>query len=100
MPIRIGIAYGECFIDNTRNVFLGDSIINAHLTEESQNWIGGACHKSCRNGPIFNSLILKNFFVSYNVPLKLSSKTVPMNFGLTWPNFTEFFSRKEIMIGW
>ena len=47
MPLRGGIAYGECICDAPSGTVLGRAVVDAHVTEASQDWIGAALHPSC-----------------------------------------------------
>ena len=52
IPLRGGMAFGESIIKidkskHNNNEIIGQSIIDAHLVGESQNWIGVAFHSSC-----------------------------------------------------
>ena len=53
MPLRIGIACGDTYVDPGASIFLGSPIVAAYETEQSQDWIGGACHTSCDDAPYF-----------------------------------------------
>ncbi|KKK89359.1 hypothetical protein LCGC14_2733910 [marine sediment metagenome] len=52
IPLRGGLAFGESIItidksDNNNNEIIGQSIVDAYLVGEAQNWIGVAFHSSC-----------------------------------------------------
>jgi hypothetical protein len=64
LPLRLGVAYGECYIHKKFNVYIGKPIIDAYQLSEAQDWIGGAIHNTCINLPITKSII------DYIVPLK------------------------------
>jgi hypothetical protein len=88
IPLRAGIAYGECYIVQEKNIFIGKPIVDAYLTESSQDWIGGTCHKSCKNSSMFNIIKENNsLLIEYNVPLKNDASTVPLNLAINWPAF-------------
>lgn len=40
LPLRGAITYGEVYIDEINNVFLGEGLVNAVLLESKQEWIG------------------------------------------------------------
>ena len=43
LPLRTGIAFGDCVIERERGLFAGQPIIDAYLTEEAQYWIRVTC---------------------------------------------------------
>ena len=47
LPLRGGVAFGECVVTPTRGVFVGPPIVDAYLLSEAQDWIGVALHSSC-----------------------------------------------------
>ncbi|HGJ66336.1 TPA: hypothetical protein ENS27_13310 [bacterium] len=81
--LRIGISYGETFINEEDNIYIGKSIVEAYQLEKSQEWAGGALTKNAEeripefvkteflydkntiNGRIFNW-----YLTYYDVPLK------------------------------
>lgn len=63
LPLRAGVAYGQVVIDRERGIALGKPIVDAHLTETAQEWIGGAIHDSCPHG-------MFGFDQEYRVPVK------------------------------
>jgi hypothetical protein len=69
MPLRIGIACGETYIDPEKSIFLGSPIVAAHETEQAQDWIGGACHSSCDEAPYFERACSEwRNLIRYDVP--------------------------------
>ncbi|MGQ0518579.1 hypothetical protein ACT453_55425, partial [Bacillus sp. D-CC] len=40
MPVRGGISFGEFYINENSNVFLGEALTNAYLLESKQQWAG------------------------------------------------------------
>lgn len=42
MPLRGGITYGDVYVNNSRNIFLGQGIVDAVQLEGKQEWIGVA----------------------------------------------------------
>jgi len=40
LPHRGSIAFGECYVDPRRDIFLGTPIVEAHRWEQSQKWLG------------------------------------------------------------
>lgn len=85
MPLRIGIAYGECYIDTRASIFLGPPIVNAYDTERSQNWVGGALHPSCTIAPGFEKLIQVGLAVPFQIPThKVDGSVQPLIYALNW----------------
>lgn len=86
IPVRIGISYGETFFDKPRNIFVGQPIVAAHLSEENQNWIGGACHVSCNEAPFFRDYVFNLWqnIISYPIPTKDNSQCL---YALNWQKF-------------
>jgi hypothetical protein len=73
-PIRAGIAYGPVCIVPESQIYIGKPIIDAYRTEQAQEWIGAACHPSCRAAPDFYSVLPEDpdadrFVSEYPVPL-------------------------------
>src|SRR5882724_6589963 len=96
IPLRIGISYGETYIDKMKGIFVGESIVNAYLMESNQNWIGGACHINCSDAPFFRDRIFGGWedILNYKVPIKNDSKCV---YALNWPKLTDYNSTKRIL---
>ncbi|WP_406678086.1 hypothetical protein [Moorella sp. ACPs] len=85
LPLRVGIAYGECYINPSEGKYLGQPIVNAYLTEEAQDWIGGACHSSCLAGPYFEAIQEKLcLVVPYIVPTKPEVRVGELQYALEW----------------
>lgn len=79
IPLRVGIAFGEIYIDESRNIIVGQPLVDAYLLEEAQDWVGGAFHSSV-------PLQLMNRdggAIEYTVPLK-SSHSVECCAALDW----------------
>jgi hypothetical protein len=76
LPLRAGIAFGQCYMEPSKSIFIGKVIVDAYLTEQSQNWVGGSFHSSCFNLPenlSFPTLYgIDNWgtLIEYNVPFK------------------------------
>lgn len=70
LPMRAGVAFGDVLIDKSASVFLGQPIVDAHLLETAQDWIGAACHFSCHKVPAFAEMCKGLFVVYYDVPVK------------------------------
>ena len=83
LPLRFGIAYGKCEMDISAQIFVGQPIIDAHLTESNQEWIGGAFHKSCYSSPYFDLMKGLKFALPYDVPIK-EEKEPKLEFAVNW----------------
>ncbi len=73
--MRVGISYGEAFMDEKEEIYIGKPIVEAYNLEKSQEWSGGALTKKVeeRFGNYLASLNpMESWVVPYNVPLKLS----------------------------
>ncbi len=46
LPLRAGIAYGNCILALDANLFIGEPIAWAHIVESNQEWVGAAYHPS------------------------------------------------------
>jgi len=46
IPLRMGVAFGETFVDPERNIIIGKPVGEAFLLEKAQEWVGGAFHAS------------------------------------------------------
>ncbi len=71
LPFRIGVAYGEVHIEPGRNLFLGQPLVDAYLTERTQDWLGGALHSSAaeRYQQLFAVAAAPRTVVPYAVPV-------------------------------
>ncbi|HEY0723068.1 MAG TPA: hypothetical protein VGD41_03550 [Pyrinomonadaceae bacterium] len=84
MPLRPGIGFGECYIDETKRTYLGRAIVNAYKVEKIQEWIGGALHPNCpaveqmNQGEAYLDCVVK-----YSVPVKAGSE-FNLEFALDW----------------
>lgn len=77
MPLRGGVAFGEAVLDRVQRVFVGQPIVDAHLTEASQEWLGAALHSSVLNHPTLGSQIASlEDIISYRVPVKPNAPTL------------------------
>jgi len=70
LPLRGGVAYGECLMDTFGGRYIGRAIVDAHETEAIQEWIGVGLHESCFASPIGKNLAKFEDVVSYKVPVK------------------------------
>jgi hypothetical protein len=77
LPLRGGIAWGQCVIMPRRGAFIGEPIVAAYQTEQAQDWAGLAVHESA----LFlldRSQSLHSLPVKYPVPWK------PQRSGAEW----------------
>jgi hypothetical protein len=82
-PIRGGLAYGNCVLDRVSRTFIGQPIIDAHITEQNQKWIGAALHSSIIQHPTLGRNIIRlEDVVKYPVPTKLFSKK--LEYAIHW----------------
>jgi len=90
MPLRAGIAFGECIIDPAKEIYIGQPMIDAYHTERAQEWVGGAFHPSCWQSPGLLEALCKGHdrsAVKYPVPTKTpgSVERVQLEYALNWP---------------
>lgn len=69
IPLRVGVAFGEMYVDTSQNIVLGQPLVDAFDLEEAQNWVGGAFHFSVPLNVIHGD----GMAVEYAVPLKPSA---------------------------
>lgn len=73
MPVRGGISYGDFYINEKLNVFLGEALTNAYTLEGRQEWVGVAIDSKLSDTfpKIFNNKLYSSLlFPVYPVPLK------------------------------
>ncbi len=84
MPVRAGLAFGECVIDPANEIYIGQPIIDAYRTEQAQEWMGGAFHASCWTRPGLRDVLCHGrSAVKYEVPVKAGAG--PLEYALNWP---------------
>ena len=83
LPLRAGVAFGECYINKRTQTYVGQAIVDAYSTERQQDWIGGALHPSC-DGRVAHRTDFKNVVMPYSVPVKPGS-TIAITYALNWP---------------
>lgn len=66
IPLRMGVAFGEMFVDTEKNILVGKPIADAAALEKEQQWVGGAFHSSI---PL-EVVRIDGIGVVYPVPLK------------------------------
>ena len=84
MPLRVGVAFGQTYIEPASSLFVGEPIVDAYETEQAQDWIGGACHQSCSEAPFFDTAGAAAWqnVVLYHVPLHEGEKEM---WAINWP---------------
>jgi hypothetical protein len=96
-PLRIGIAFGSAYTDRQSQRFLGQAIIDAFDVENSQDWIGVACHRSCDANPAMRLLgrapavgphvmTLDDLIIRHEIPTKAQNKTRAWT--VDWPPYS------------
>lgn len=88
MPLRAGLAFGECIIDPANELYIGQPIIDAYHTEQAQEWVGGAFHPSCWGRPgLREALCRDGSAVEYAVPVKPRGSLggAGLEYALNWP---------------
>lgn len=82
-PLRGGIAYGEVVLDRVNRMFVGQPIVDAHLTEISQDWVGAAFHPTVFSHPLLGAQIaVHDEVIACAVPIK--SGAGPLTHALHW----------------
>jgi len=88
IPLRGGIAFGECIISidaqGRNHEIIGQPIVDAYLVEEAQDWVGVAFHSSCSG---FIELTNEPRIKEYkNIPLHRdrAERTSVLNYSLEW----------------
>jgi hypothetical protein len=84
VPFRAGVAFGEVYVDPVRNIFVGQPIIDAHLTESSQDWIGGALHPECRLPCHFDTVPVTKYPVPRKHDPKRTATSPPISYAIDW----------------
>ncbi len=90
MPLRAGLAFGNCIIDPAREIYIGQPIIDAYHTEREQEWVGGAFHPSCWKRRGLLDVLCKGrerSAVKYPVPVKAGASAGGgrLEYALNWP---------------
>lgn len=77
------MAFGHCYADSKRELYVGNPIREAYLLEQSQDWVGGVCAQSCKGAPHFNRVLSDEWrnVVSYPVPTKGDE---PVDLAILW----------------
>jgi hypothetical protein len=69
--VRIGVSYGEFYVNPQKDLFLGKAIVEAHKIEQQQVWMGGALSKGAeeRMRRIIPSFPMGWFLAEYPIPV-------------------------------
>jgi len=72
LPLRGGIACGECYIDLDKNILVGEPIVDAYRLGRVQEWVGAALHPSCKKAwPLVNEpRAMTDDFTRCSIPVK------------------------------
>jgi hypothetical protein len=66
---RVGISYGDMYVDRDKSIYIGKALIEAHDLEVLQEWSGAALTESAAN--MFKDYSPENsMLVEYDVPIK------------------------------
>ena len=69
---RVGISYGEMYVDRGNGIYIGKALIEAHDLEVLQEWSGAALTESAAN--MFRDYFPENsILVDYDVPIKVDT---------------------------
>lgn len=83
IPLRGGVAYGRCVLDRATQTFVGRPLVDAYVTEQSQNWVGAALHRSVTDHPLYGASIANvDDVIRYAVPRKQC--TPPLEYAIHW----------------
>jgi hypothetical protein len=85
LPLRGGVAAGECVVVPSRGLFIGSPIIDAYVASESQDWIGVLLHPSC------DALLLGwdgEYAVTTRATIPLKGGRTVEGWTLDWPRMT------------
>jgi hypothetical protein len=82
MFLRGAIAFGDTIIDPPTNTFLGQPIVDAHLAETAQEWVGLGVHPTAVDGVRRCESV-----VEYKVPLKAG--TPELTHAITWHHYLQ-----------
>lgn len=82
LPMRGAIAFGETIIDPPSSTYLGQPLVDAYLTEQSQEWVGAAIHPSA-----VDALAGHEDVAAYEVPTKPG--TPDLRHALLWHHYMQ-----------
>jgi len=73
LPLRGGLAFGECYIDPAKQLAVGQPIVDAYLLEQNQEWLGAAISSEQLCEPsTYEHLDEWCGLVRYDVPTKIT----------------------------
>lgn len=90
LPLRVGIGYGDSIMERSERIYIGRALIDAHETEQTQDWIGAAFHRNCidalkRWQDCFHNLRFQGLLVAYVIPCKPTNNAKCPSYGkLEW----------------
>jgi hypothetical protein len=88
LPLRGAVAYGPCVIDESRQTYVGQPIVDAYRLEQGQDWVGMAIHSSCL-ATLPTPLGRSGWgYVRYQVPIN-APKPPPnrVDYAIDWPQW-------------
>ncbi len=86
MPLRGGIAFGNMVVDQPSNFYLGKALVDAHVTEASQEWVGAGLHSSCFTSARFGGNLSGSVEIQpYAVPVK--HECAAITHALVWQHY-------------
>jgi len=73
--VRVGVSYGEFFVNAQRDFFVGKALVDANKIEKQQEWMGGALSKTAEERmrrilPSLSSFPFGWWLIEYQVPVK------------------------------
>jgi hypothetical protein len=80
--LRGAIAFGDTIIDPPTNTFLGQPIVDAHLAETAQEWVGLGVHPTAVDGVRKCESV-----VEYKVPIKEGHRE--LTHAITWHHYLQ-----------
>jgi hypothetical protein len=84
LPMRGGVALGECALAPSRGRLVGQPIADAYLLSEAQDWIGVALHESCIPQLLRYEPSSAGVTVRTKIPLKGQTAAID-GWTLDWP---------------
>lgn len=113
-PLRASLSFGEYYAnkefklysnrETTSPIIVGQAVVDAHIWEESQKWLGGSIDPSSYKflnsnmSDLINELIAQNYLVLYDVPTTHGIiTTFAINFNLKghYDTLVQLLERKE-----
>lgn len=92
LPLRVGIGFGESYIDEATKTILGQAVIDAYLVESAQEWIGGALHPNCPVETLLDGTKDIDTIVRYPVPVKAGIE-MNLEWALDWTEDVQISDR-------